>query len=270
MAKPAGSLRILTIAALAALAAVPQGGLAQHVHGRVTDRVFRIGVSTASVFLLGPDGSQVSVALSDDQGWYHLRAPQPGPYGLLVERFGYRAHMHALFTLAAGDSLKVDLAMDADPFVMDPIRVEAQRRGLESGRAGFAWRCALGTGYCFDPDSIRRLGPRFPSDVIRLGVPEMLVSYTQGDTPVFRPVNYWPCVKIFRDHLVNPLSPAAFESIGLGDIVAVEVYMSFAKTPLDLRSGVRGPELWPEMPTTGRPVPPYPCGAILVWTKAAW
>ncbi len=270
MPRIAGGFRVLVVAAIAALTSFPRGGVAQNVHGRVTDRVFEIGLSTASVFLLGPDGAQVSIGLSDDQGWYRLDAPRPGRYGLLVERFGYRAHMHALFTLSPGDSLRIDLAMDADPFVMDPIRVEAQRKGLESGRDGFSWRCALGTGYCFAPDSLQRMRPRFPSDVIRLGVPEMMVSYARGDIPAFRPVNHWPCVKIFRDHGVNPISPAALESIGMDDIVAIEVYLSFSKTPLDIRSGLRGPELWPETKISGRPEPTHPCGTILVWTRAGW
>lgn len=247
------------------------GASGQVVRGRVTDRVFGLPLQHASVFLLAPDGAQVLAALTDRDGHYRLHAPAPGRYGLLVEHFGYRAHLHAALPMAAGDSLQVDLALDADPFVLDPLRVEAQRKALESGRAAFAWRCALGLGYCFDPDSLQRMGPRFPSDVIRLGVPEMLVTYTAPFSPTFRPVNHWPCVRIFRDHLVEPISGEAFEAIGVGNIAAIEVYLSFAKTPLDLRSGLRAPLLWSdtEEAMAGRQAA-YPCGVIVVWTKAAW
>lgn len=243
----------------------------QVVLGRVTDRVFGVPLEHASVFLLTPDGAHAAVALSDKEGRYRLRAPTPGRYGLLVERFGYRAHLHAAVFLAAGDSLAVDLALDADPFVLDPVRVEGQRKAAESGRAAFAWRCALGLGYCFDPDSLQRMRPRFPSDVIRLGVPEMLVTYTGPFAPAFRPVNHWPCVRIFRDHSVEPISGEAFEAIGVGEIAAIEVYLSFAKTPLDVRSGLRAPLLWPDTEASmAARQAAHPCGVILVWTKAAW
>ncbi len=114
--------------ALALVVGTPRVGLAQIVQGRLRDAASQAPVQGALVLLLTPDGRQVGGFLTDEEGAFRLRAPEPGRYTLRAERIGFETVTSDAFELRAGPALQMDLDAAGMAVALEGIRVEGEKR----------------------------------------------------------------------------------------------------------------------------------------------
>lgn len=102
-------------------------GAAQTVDVRLADEVTREPAAGAIVRLLR-DGAPVALALTDIAGRVVLSAPGAGTYRLRADRIGYQGIETEPFTLAAGETVRRDLAMPGIRVNLPTIEVRAPSR----------------------------------------------------------------------------------------------------------------------------------------------
>lgn len=110
------------------LAATP--ATAQIISGRLLDAVAGEPVTGADILLLSSDDRVVARSLTDDDGSFLLRAPEPGWYQLRAASPGYGTTSPP-FELVASDSLEVEFRATAEPVLLAPLTVVARTRRVD-------------------------------------------------------------------------------------------------------------------------------------------
>lgn len=119
---------------LAVLLLTPHIAWAQVVRGTITERNTGAPVPGVLVSLTAfpdpptpPQAESVTTlnALTNDQGEYAIRAPEPGQYRVSAKRIGVQRQESEVFTLAAGETRRVDLALATVLYTLPEVRVAA-------------------------------------------------------------------------------------------------------------------------------------------------
>lgn len=118
---------------LAGLCAVffPIAATAQQIRARVIDAERRSPLENASVVLGDSAGAVITRTTTDEQGFFVLRAPRTGVYGLVIDMPGYSRVEHSL-TMARDTALPAFLLTPA-AIDLDPIRAEVEAAPAEPG-----------------------------------------------------------------------------------------------------------------------------------------
>lgn len=98
----------------------------QTVHGTIVEEGSSQPVAGGFVVLLDGQGRQRAATLSDAQGRFRLTAPEPGEYGLGIDRIGYLSVRTPLFTLPAGQPVEYRLSVRVEPVALAGIDVEVE------------------------------------------------------------------------------------------------------------------------------------------------
>ncbi len=121
---------MLTGLGLGAPRAFPQAGATRPspaslgvIVGRVTDAATGAGLSFSTVRI----DSTRRGATSDTRGHYVIRELPPGVYRLTISRIGYAAFSRPGVRVDAGDTTRVDIALEASAITTDPVIVTATR-----------------------------------------------------------------------------------------------------------------------------------------------
>lgn len=119
--------RVLLVLLLAS-AILPVRSGAQTVVGTVLDQDSRAPVEGALVLLLDVSGRQSGGTLTNDQGGFLLRAPEPGAFTLRIERIGYRTLTSDV--MEVGDSQPIQVTLEVVPVALEleGIVVEGAKR----------------------------------------------------------------------------------------------------------------------------------------------
>jgi hypothetical protein len=248
------------------LAAAPRSGLlsalpsillaaalpasAQAVRGRVVDHETRLGLTAVSIVLLGDDGQPEASALSDTTGTFFIRLPQPGRYGVRVERSGYREFRTSTVRVDPGEEVALELRMARNAVVASPISVIARRRVLAD--AGFDERIRfmrrIGVGYFITRAEVNALRVEATSDLLAL-LPGVSVTATPDELSLVFVADSARCAPaVYLDGA--PLR-GAFGRVVTPDLVqAIELYRGPAEVPAEFAD-------------------PSGCGVVLLWTRRA-
>lgn len=113
--------------AAAALAVASLPAPAQVVRGRVAEEGGGMAVAAAMMSLVDPSGAPAARTLTRRSGFFELAAPGPGRYRLRADRIGYATTFSDDFTLAAGDTLAMDLDVTVEAIELAGITAEADR-----------------------------------------------------------------------------------------------------------------------------------------------
>lgn len=113
--------------ALGLAVAAPVAGPAQTVQGRLVGATEDAAVAGALVVLVDAAGRHVTRGASSTTGGFSLRAAGPGHYRIAVRQIGWRAWESSLFGLSDGQTLALTLRVDAQPYALPTITVEARR-----------------------------------------------------------------------------------------------------------------------------------------------
>lgn len=134
------SPRALLLAALLLSAPVPGPArlAAQVVRGTVTQGTSGAPVAGALVELLTTDsaGVRVASALTDPAGAFALRAPVPGRYVLGAKRIGVRRVTTDAFSLAAGETRSIAIALEPVDFRLPEVVIMARAPCVAGAREG--------------------------------------------------------------------------------------------------------------------------------------
>lgn len=99
---------------------------AQVVRGAVTERTTSAPVSGVVLSVLDSAGATVLQALSDDTGAYEIRLPGAGKYSIDAKRIGVKRQRLDAFTIALGETRRVDIAIDPLPAVLSSVNVRGR------------------------------------------------------------------------------------------------------------------------------------------------
>ena len=101
--------------------------LAQAVQGRVLQLPADTPVTGALVVLVDSAGRDVARAATSASGGYTLAAGSAGSYRIVVRQIGWQAWTSPTFELAAGATHPLLLRIEAEPYTLPTITVEARR-----------------------------------------------------------------------------------------------------------------------------------------------
>lgn len=273
-----GPQRVTTLMLLLVLGVTPAAG--QTLYGRVTDAVSGEPVALAALTIVAESRRDSTTVLSDSLGGYAVRVLGAGRYVLRASRIGYETASTSPFELLGSELTLMDIKLAPIGVELDPIQVVG-RSGFEPARIAFNRRCELGKGVCLDLGDIALRHPRNVLDALR-GVDGVsadwqgsqgykLYSFNGECLMLFLNNSIYPAMRTAgRQRRVGvmsgPVSPALSIELDVLDpsqLYGVEIYQNYRDVPLELRESMLGFALWPPGYTR-------PCGAIIMWTRAAW
>jgi hypothetical protein len=120
--------RVIPRVGLAALGAGVGAGsaapvAAQVVRGLVTERSTKEPLDGVLIAVMDAKDSTLVQALSNDGGGFEIRLPAAGTYSLDVKRIGVKRVRLAPFTVAEGETRRVDITLEPLPAVLSSVRI---------------------------------------------------------------------------------------------------------------------------------------------------
>jgi hypothetical protein len=130
------SCRFPPVAAALTLAAVP--ARAQTVQGRVVELPGEEPIAGALVALVDTAGYEVTRSATSPSGGFTLGTPVAGRYHVLIRQIGQQPWRSPVFALADGATYPVTFQVDAKPYELPALTVEAKRSrcGARPGAEG--------------------------------------------------------------------------------------------------------------------------------------
>jgi len=134
--------------------------------GRAVDAATGGALEAASVELLGPDDQLLDQRLTDAEGRFRIRPPEPGSYRVRIRRLGYSEVTSSALEVEEGPKeVEIQLvpeAMELEEGVV--VEVEYRPRFLEL--AGFYRRRAEGMGRLFDRSELEAMNLSQTGDIV--------------------------------------------------------------------------------------------------------
>jgi hypothetical protein len=132
------------IAAVCLVLCWSTNAFSQIVRGTVVDESTNAPLPGVFVVLLDSAGRMRGGTLTDQKGFYAMRAPSEGPFTLRAERIGHRSVTTAPFALNATQAQTVDLRVPVAAIALAPIEVSAgakrcEARGEQGRRTAQLW-----------------------------------------------------------------------------------------------------------------------------------
>lgn len=136
-----GALLTSLALSLALSLASPLG--AQVVRGIVSERAGNAAVAGVLLSVMDARDSVVAQALSDERGAFDIRLPAAGTFSLDAKRIGVRRIRLPAFTIAAGETRRLDVTIEPLPAVLSSVRVAGRtacvRRPETNARTAALW-----------------------------------------------------------------------------------------------------------------------------------
>lgn len=285
--------------------AVAQQEPVAEIRGVVLDAADEQPVASARVGLVNVEGEQIREVTTNPEGLFAFRGIEPGTYTLRVDHLGYSDEpAEREVTVSGQERTVVELLVEPDAIELEPVRVQADVRGLRRGRDLFAERHARGKGVFLKREEVLADEPAYVTEALD-GVEGLR---TQGFLPrsvqeAGRAIRLpdgryivsgegWGCMEVMIDEFPET-SPPGGERAG-PDLREIDPERSRQRAarqadpargqeePLnrDIRpEQVMGIEVYrsaEEVPDEhrtyvwGGPSETHPCGLVIVWTAAAW
>ncbi|HEY0811227.1 MAG TPA: carboxypeptidase regulatory-like domain-containing protein [Longimicrobiales bacterium] len=115
----------------------------QIVRGTIVDESTNAPLPGVFVVLLDSVGRMRGGTLTDQKGFYAIRAPYQGPFTLRAERIGHRSTTTAPIALSEAQAQSMDMRVPVAPIALAPIDVNATRRcelaGEQARRTAQLW-----------------------------------------------------------------------------------------------------------------------------------
>jgi hypothetical protein len=270
-----------TLIAILLLLAAPGIAEAQRARAEIIDSA-GVPIDEVLATLTDTAGVTIRTGRSDAGGVVHLLAPRPGTYRVSFARIGFNPYTTGGLVLREGETLVIEVRMQARPQALATMKVKARTR-REFGREGWAERKALGKGVFLTGDEIRAENA--------LTVAEALGT-VEGFQVRYRPLPELStlrgnrCLQYMVNSLLMPLVPDQHPSetldrvLGADKVMGIEVYREYNEVPPVFRSRAvqtvppddrvspiprrRGSEMTPDTESTRN------CGLINIWTRRAW
>ena len=242
---------------------------AQTIRGILQERETYRLIDLGTVYMLDEDGDTVAAALSNEDGFFFLAAPEPGSYRVVGHALGYIAGGAGPFELGEDVVRVVQLPLLPAPIPVEGIDVETTRIVISDDLLlanGFYDRMMAGTGQFLTPEDIEQSNARYTPHLFRALKyirPQYGASGWRIWPDVWSPIGGGSCKpRVWIDGVwVNRAGHEQYEpgSIGLEDMVARDDVRA-----AELYWGLQAPLRYgaPDGNDSGL------CGVILIWTKA--
>lgn len=249
-------------ALILALLLVPLPSLrGQSIQGRLLEAGTDEPVLLGQIFLLTGGGLVVDRTFTDETGAFAVWSPEPGPFFLRAEAFGFASRVDGVFELGEGGVLTVEFRLVRTPIQLDTLTVTAERRDTKLSLLGFYDRQKSGFGRFLGPEEIEKRPAFDATDYLR-NIPRVRIRFRPfgGSEVLIRGASSislgggglcYPRVLVDG----NAVFSGGREPAILDDVVspyqisAIEVYRGPTEIPLQF--GGMG----------------SPCGLIVIWTK---
>ncbi len=237
------------------------------------DPVSQATVSLLKVFGPGVDQvDQVKEVVSDHEGFFSFITPLPGTYRLRGERMGYHTTNSPDLFLMTGDTILLDLLLDVDAFIMDPLVIRASARpwadrysliGMESFFHRQSRFGNSGTGEFLTRDFLARHEGRLNTNRILLSSVMSVRALNDGGGVILphgcNPRYYLNNMEIVRGDPSHEPMMGADPSTPLSHGLNLEsLYPPEALEAIEIYVGPTIPAEFSEG---------YPCGVIALWTR---
>lgn len=124
-------------------------GSAQTLTGQLVEQETGTPISAALVVLVDSTAREVEGVLTNEQGTFFLRAPNPGVYTLKAEHIGYRTTSSPTIRLRAGEKGSLRMEIPVQPVELGGLAVEVERecrvRPEEGLETAMLWEAARKT-----------------------------------------------------------------------------------------------------------------------------
>lgn len=257
---------------LATAALSPAPSAAQTLRGILIERDTYQVIELGTVYMLTMDGDTVAATLSDENGVFHMTAPESGSYRLVAHALGYVPGGAGPFDLEEDALRIVQLALLPAPVPIEGLDVETSRLVISDDvllANGFYERMLAGRGQFLTPEDVERSPARYTPQLFR-GLEYVRPQY--GATPWKTWVQLWSphgggrndankCTpRIWVDDVwVNRPGYEQFTDVmGMEDVVPRESIKA-----VELYWALQGPWKY-RAPVSPEPVD---CGVVVIWTK---
>jgi hypothetical protein len=119
---------------------------AQVVRGQISERATNVALDGVVLAVLDARDSVVVQALSNDGGGFEIRLPGPGTYSLDVKRIGVKRVRLSPFTVAQGETHRLDITLEPLPAVLSSVRITGRtscvRNPQTNARTAALWEDA--------------------------------------------------------------------------------------------------------------------------------
>lgn len=233
---------------------------AQGVQGVLVEPESGDPVRGAELTLRDGSGRIAATGVSDQRGFFRLRAPVPGRYILSAQALGFAEVEDEVVEVALGQLAVLEVQMPPDALELEPLVVTAERRNFHLEMEGFYDRQRVNGGIFLSPETLEKRRPSQLTDLF-FGMPGTFVTTPLNGVGA-RGVYFqrglafggicWPMVYV--DWLLvseggGGGDPGAVdEAARPGDVAAIEVYRSSSQVPAQFQGAHAS------------------CGVIVIWT----
>lgn len=143
---------------------LPSLATAQIVQGTVLETGTRAPIPAVEVTLHDAAGNRTirGLVVTDSLGKFLFSAPLPGRYYLQLRRIGYASQTTKDFELGSGETVVLELAMNAEYLKLDSLVIVERRRRLPSSVIQFReraeWTRKTGRGKVYYADELKGIG----------------------------------------------------------------------------------------------------------------
>ena len=157
--------------ALVTAVAVPSERVsAQTLRGILLEDVSYRPIELGTVVLTREAGDTVALALSDEEGFFSLTAPESGTYNVIATALGYMGRGRGPFELDEGDVQVVEVTLDPAPVPIDGVGVETTPIIITDDELlanGFYDRMVEGRGQFLTPQDVAASAARYTPQLFR-------------------------------------------------------------------------------------------------------
>ena len=244
---------------------LPSGSL---LLGRAVDAATGGPLEAASVELLGPDDQLLDQRLTDAEGRFRIRPPEPGSYRVRIRRLGYAEVTSSALEVEEGRK-EVEIRLVPEALELEEgvvVEVEYRPRFLEL--AGFYRRRADGMGRLFDRAELEAMNLSQTGDIVNR-VPTLATLPLSGRGSLdatrrflrFRragrgsggclPAIYVDGILVRQGGNWNPAMPSLDELMPADEVEAMELYDGPSSAPARFNSMGSA------------------CGVLVIWSRNA-
>lgn len=257
------------------LVLTPRGGAAQSVAGLILEEFTEEPVRLARVVLATLEGDSVASALTDENGYFAVRASEAGRFYLLASAFGYRASRSERLELESDQRRVVQMHLSLRPLPVEGVTVEAGPgdgpRIPELEARGFYDRLERGEGEFLSPGQIASHPGTYTPQLFREMTSVWLLPPEQGSLGPWSD-RVWIRQREGRQRADDGTPRGLCEPHLWVDDVRVELMPGESLDDLVPKAELEGIEVF--VAPFGPPLrylrdadPERACGAILFWTN---
>jgi hypothetical protein len=222
---------------------------AQVIRGALLDDLSGRRLTRGTLSLLTTDSVQVTQTRTDRRGAFVLPAVPPGSYRLRAERAGFMPAVAPATQLKAGDTLQVQVVLSRRAVVLNPMVVQARRRGRRTPLDDYYHRLdQLPWGRFVTLEEIERRHAVRTTDLLRT-VPGVQLVAARRSTGSHVLLRGCAPVIVLDGNVVPLMSGMTIDDfVKPSELEGIEVYGNAFEAPTEY-------------------IPPGACSAVLLWTR---